>query len=273
MAERRWELVVRDARGRRRRGTVTWCEHAPASLDAPSPPAEFAILLLARQSEVRGAPPATAICVPGTPPIRAMGAAPAKHLPAKIADLTMPPQRMAEFGAGRIVMQAPGLIEPTDVFPLHSDRPRLDRLALALLEAAETESMAPYTVLIRRELHLPAGTDAFAALKAHLSPADPEQRPPPRAPAIARLGKALRQLQAGRAPDGSFDVLAADLRFLRLFDGRETWSPAALDRLLADVRAEPDTRSAQRRRPAHRRRAKVVPLRPGRAGDEPAEDA
>jgi len=273
MAERRWELAVRDPRGRRRRGTVTWCDSPPSSNAGAVPPAEFAIILLSRPVEVRRAPPATAICVPGTPPIRAVGTAAPLRLPAKIADLTMPPKRMAEFAAGRIVMHAPGLIGPADVFPPHSDRPRLDRLALALLEATEAEALAPYSALIRRELRLPVGTDAIAALGGRLSPADPEQRPPPRAPGVGRLGKALRQLQSGQAPDCSLDVMAADLRFLRLFDAREAWSPAALDRLLADVQSEPATRPASRARPTRARTAKIVPLRPARSGDDHAEDA
>jgi len=272
MTERRWEFTVHDARARKRRGTVAWHDRLPSPLRPPRPPHEFSIVLLTSPADVRSAPAATAVCVPGTPKIRAVGALAPQHLPAKVEELTMPPQRMAEYATGRIVMEATGLIEPADVFPAHSDHPRLDRLALALLEAAEAEALAPYTAVIRHELGLPPGTDPLIALEARISPVDPRQRPPTRAPGIVRLTKALRRLRAGQAPEVSLDVLTQDLRFLRLFeDGDRGLPPDALERLLGDVNAEPVRRRGRRPRGAGTQ--KIVPLRPTRADEQPGEDA
>jgi hypothetical protein len=249
---------------------VTWCDRPPRSVE-PRPPAEFAIVLLSTPSPIRTARAGTAICVPGAPRVRAVGALPPPRLPAHLGEFTLSRQRMAAFAAGCIVMEAPGVIEPGDVFPPDSDRPLLDRLAFALLEAADAEAAAPYTALIRRELHLPAGEDAAGALAGRLSPGDPRARPPARAPAVRRLRAAIRALQSGEVPSCSLETLAQDLRFLHLFTEEHAWPAAALDRLLADVLGDGEATGRLRQR--RKRRGKVVPLRSaGRSGGR-REDA
>lgn len=276
MTQRRWEFVVHDARARRRRGTVAWCDRLPSPLSTLRRPHEFSIVLLSSPANVRSAGRTTAICVPGTPKIHSVGTLAPQHLPAKVEELTMPPQRMAEYAAGRIVMEATSLIAPEAVFPPHSDHPRLDRLALALLESADAERLAPYTGLIRHELDLPPGTDPLIAVEARISPVDPRQRPPARAPGVIRLTKALRRLRAGQPPEPPLELLAEDLRFLRLFEEAERpLPPDALDRLLADVTNEPAPRRGRRPRTPRvdAGARKIVPLRPPRTGSEPGEDA
>ncbi len=236
MSERYWEFVVHDARGRRRRGTVTWCDALPSPLAPPSPPAEFAIVVLTSKSHIASAPDATAICIPGVPKIRPITDPAPQHLPARVESLTLPPHRMARYAAGRIVMPVSGLIEPADVFPPHNDHPRLDRLALALLEVADADALAPYTALIRHEFGLSRGADPLEALGTRLVPADPESRPPARAPGVLRLAKALRRMREGNAPETAFEQFTEDVRFLKLFDdGDQAWPRDALGRLLDDV--------------------------------------
>ena len=261
--DRRWSYSVHDARGRTHRGAVIFANALPADLRAPEPPQRFQIVLLASPSIVREAPERTAVCVPGVPRLHAVGHVPAPTLPRRIADLTLPPQRMAEYAAGRIVMAAEGLLAPADVFALHSDRPRLDRLALVLIEAAAAEAAAPYTAIIRHALKSPPGADALAALEARLTTADPAAKPPARAPAITRLKMTLRRLRDDRAPDVALDTLAEDLRFLMLFDSGETTLAAdGMSKLLSDVLDGTTARAA--RAPG---RAPIVPLR------RPREDA
>jgi hypothetical protein len=255
MAERRWSFVVQDARGRRHRGAVTWGAGVEAASARPEPPAEFHIGLLSQPADVTDAPLRTAICVPGVPRLRALRPGEDVILPRKIAELSLAPHKMAEYAAGSIVMAVDGLIEPEDVFVAHSEHPRLDRLALILIEAAAVEATAPYVAVIRHELALSPGADALAALGERLLPEDPEQRPPSRAPGVLRLARALRRLRDGRSPSDSLERITEDLRFLRVFDKD---APAlkgdALDRLLDDVRHEPEPKP--RRTPA-----KIVPLR------------
>lgn len=223
----------------------------------------FAIVLLAHPADVRDAPPRTAVCIPAAPWLRRLDAPPsAPALPARVDSLRLPHQTMQEYAAGRLVMLNPGLIDPVDVFPPHSDHPRLDRLALAILEGAEAEVIAPYTAIIRHELELPHGTDALIALEARVLPVDPARRPPQRAPAIIRLRRVLRALRAGEAPESTLEQTAEDLRFLRLFDADAgSMSHAALDHLLADVKA---ARPQRRRRPS--RDSVIVPIRPRDGG-------
>jgi hypothetical protein len=250
MAERRWSFVVQDARGRRHRGIVTWGNRLETSPAPPAPPAAFRISLLSQPAVVRDVPVRTAVCVPGVPRLRAIRPGEEVLLPRKVTDLALPPHKMAEYAAGSIVMAAEGVIGPDDVFPAHSEHPRLDRLALALIEASAAEATAPYVAIIRHELQLPPGGDALAALGERLAPPDPKARPPARAPGILRLARALRRLRDGRAPADSIEQLGQDLRFLRLFD--ESDAPLerdALESLLADV--------ANEQRPP----AKIVPLR------------
>jgi len=259
MTARTWPFAVHDARGARRRGTVSYTDTPPDTVPAPPPPHDFAIVLLSSADAFPDAPERTAICVPGVPRIRIVTALPVLRLPAHIEDLVLPPQRMASFAAGRIIIAAQPSIEPADVFPPHSDHPRLDRLALALLEIADAESLAPYIALARMELEVRGASDPLDALAARLLPEDPRERPPVRAPAVVRLARALHRLRAGKPPAVSIDQFAEDLRFLRLFEQR-AWPPEALGRLLGDVgvpakrtRATPKARAGT---------AKIVRLRP-----------
>ncbi len=276
MTDRRWDFVVHDARARRRRGSVNWRNGVPKRFAAPVSPDEFSIVVLTAFAEVGGVPAATAVCVPGATKIRTIGEPAEPKLPARIEDLTLAPHRIAEYAAGRIVTAPPDLIEPEDVFPAHSEHPRLDRLALALLRASDAETVAPYVAIIRRELALQPGTDALIALEARLSPADARSRPPARAPGIRRLSKALRALRDDRAPDSALDVMAEDLHFLRLFeDGDKVLSREALDRVLTDVLAVPETKRPRGRRTRIDPGAppNVVPFRPHAADADAGEDA
>jgi hypothetical protein len=248
MSERTWDFVVSDAHARRRRGIVTWRDALPAPLAAPPPPAEFAIVLLSRAGGVPlPVPIETAVCVPAVTKIHVMGAREGNALPARIENLTLPPQRMSEFAAGRIVMAAEGVITPEPVFPADADRPRLDLLALALIDVVSAEAMAPYRALIRHQFHLRPGADPLVALEARLSPADAQSRPPARAPGILRLARALRRMKQDLPPDGyDLDEMAEDLHFLSMFDDdAKVFSRRALDRLLGDVLDAPPPRRTQ----------------------------
>ena len=108
----------------------------------------------------------------------------------------------------------------------------------------QAEVVAAYVGLLRHELHLPRGADALLDLELRLTPADARQRPPARAPGIARLARALKRLRAHKPPAVSLEVFAEDLRFLRAFDDDPAaWSSEALDDLLANVIASPAART------------------------------
>jgi hypothetical protein len=154
-----------------------------------------------------------------------------------------------------VLTAARNIVTPSDVFPAHSDRPRLDVLALAIVAAEVAEIMAPYTALIRRELSLPARANALDGLDERLVPK--AGGAPARAPALVRLRAASRRLHAGAEPTQGVEQFADDLRFLALFDDAPM-PAAALDRLLADVRAD-----AAANQKASRRRA-PIPFRPQR---------
>ena len=97
--------------------------------------------------------------------------------------------------------------------------------------------------MLRHELELPRGSDALLELEMRLAPADVRERPPGRAPGIARLAKALKQLRAGKTPIESLDEFRDDLRFLRIFDdSTRGWSSEAIDDLLANVISAPEPR-------------------------------
>jgi hypothetical protein len=256
MPERRWSFLVQDARGRRHRGVVTWGDDVGAARAAPEPPQEFHVAMLAHPGNVHDVQERTAVCVPGVPRLRALRPGSDVVLARRIADLTLPPHKMAEFASGRIVMAVEGAVDVEDVFPAHGDRPRLDRLALTLVEAAAAEATAPYLAVIRHELGLRPASDALAALGERLAPSDERQRPPARAPGVLRLARALRRLRDGQSPQDSLEQVTEDLRFLRLFDvGEAPLNPDALERLLQDVRE------------GSRMPAKIVPLRPRRDGE------
>jgi hypothetical protein len=277
MSERRWDFVVQDARARRRRGTVAWCDTLPSTLAPPSPPAEFAIFVLASRARIADAPERVAICSPGAAKIRPLADPPPQHLPATVEALTLPPYRMAALAAGRIVTAVKGLIEPGEVFARGSDHPRLDLLALALLDAADADERAPYIALLRRAFGVPPGADPLEELGKRLVPDDPSQRPPARAPGVLRLAKALRRLRAGQPPEQTLEQYRDDLEFLKLFDESETWSPGALERLIDDVMGEPAPRPAKKRPSRHAKPAKappnIVPLRRRPDDAPPAGDA
>jgi hypothetical protein len=253
MSERRWSFVVQDARARRHRGIVTW--GADARTTPPDPPAEFRIGLLTHPAEVGDVPMRVAVCVPGVPRLRAIRPGEDVTLPRKIADLTLPPHKMAEYAAGSIVMASEGLVAPDDVFPAHAEHPRLDRLALALIEVAAAEATAPYIAVIRHELELHSAADALAALGERLAPPEPSERPPARAPGVLRLARALRRLRDGAAPADSLEQITEDLRFLKLFDtGDSVLQQDALEHLLDDVKQQPPARGQTEP-------GKIVPLR------------
>jgi hypothetical protein len=214
------------------------------------------VALLAHPADVRAVPERTAVCVPGIPRLRALRPGSDVSLPRRIADLTLPPHKMAEFASGRIVMGIEGALDVDDVFAAHADRPRLDRLALTLIEAAAAEATAPYLAVIRHELGLSPASDALAALGERLAPSDEGARPPARAPGVLRLARGLRRLRDGQSPEDSLEQITDDLRFLRLFEAGETALQSdALERLLEDVREGP------------RAPSKIVPLRPRRDGE------
>jgi hypothetical protein len=101
-----------------------------------------------------------------------------------------------------------------------------------------------YIALIRRELMLDIGADAIAELQARLSPGDKSEKPPARAPAIARLKQALKHLEQRVAPDEPLDSFASDLQFLQLFSADEPiLTPDAAERLLSDIRGDPPSPS------------------------------
>lgn len=236
MTEAHWTFSVRDQHGRTRRGRVVYTDHAEAPLPIAGGSTEFVIVLLAAAEKVGEAPHGTAVCVPKPAKVHALADSDANKLPSQLQDLTFRPHRMASYAEGRIVMSPESTIQPADVFPAHSEHPRLDRLALALLETADADVLAPYTALIRYELRLPSGSDALAELAARLTTGDPKSSPPARAPGVMRLAKALRRLRQALPPEIALEEMSEDLRFLRLFeDDKEGWSKDALDRLLSDV--------------------------------------
>ena len=129
----------------------------------------------------------------------------------------------------------------------------------------EPELIAAYVGVLRHELKLPRGADALLELEVRLAPTDPNQRPPARAPGIARLAKALKRLRARKTPADSLDQFQQDLRFLRVFEDDTTaWSSAAIDDLLANVITMPTPRARSARMNADDgdTPAPVVPFRP-----------
>jgi hypothetical protein len=100
----------------------------------------------------------------------------------------------------------------------------------------EIEAIASYKALIRLELKLAPGSDVLQELALRLAPEDPQERPPARAPGIARLAAAAQALRNGAVPDVDFERFAEDLRFLRAFE-RDSLPGDALEALLSDVRA------------------------------------
>ena len=108
----------------------------------------------------------------------------------------------------------------------------------------EPDLIAAYVGVLRHQLELPRGADALLELELRLASNDPKQRPPARAPGIARLARALKRLRQHKTPADSLDQFADDLRFLRVFEeGIGGWSADAVDDLLANVIALPKPRA------------------------------
>lgn len=259
MKEHRWTFWVRDERGKRHRGIVSYGNEVPAG--PPEPPAEFRIALLAAPASVDHAPGATAICVPKLAKTGAV--VDAADAPLGVAEEIaalkrgrLPRAQHAQYEAGRVVLPA-GQIDSAKVFRRGRETVDLEHLALVLVDQAHAEAIAPYIAVIRHELQLKSGGNAILALEARLAPADARERPPARAPGIVRLKGALRRLKAGTLPAISLETLTDDLRFLRLFEREDhVLRRDALDRLLGDVMATaPQSQSP-------RPRASIVPLRP-----------
>ena len=139
----------------------------------------------------------------------------------------------------------------------------------------EPELIAAYVGVLRHELALRRGADALLELEVRLTPSNPLQRPPARAPGIARLAKALKRLRARKTPADSLDQFQQDLRFLRVFeDDTSAWSTTAIDDLLANVITMPALRARATPTDAEavEAPAPVVPFRP-RTPHEPRSDA
>ncbi len=239
MIEAKWTMAFRDASGRRRRGIVTVADQ-PALLDRGVEPApDFVIQLLNAPHSVADAPPATAICVPALSSLRDIREPGMQLPPSALSEFSLPPHRMEAYANGRIVTAVENLVEAHDVFPEDSDRPDFRRLAVALIDAADAEAIAPYVALVRHSLGLAPRANALDELGLRLAPEDPKERPSARAPGIARLAKALRMLRQRAVPGGSLEQFAEDLQFLRMFSRDDPWPAEALDALLTNVRALP----------------------------------
>jgi hypothetical protein len=211
---------------------------------------------------VERAPGATAICVPKLTKMRAIldAASPPPGAAAELAALkrgVLPAAHHAQYEAGHVVLPS-GEIDARSVFPRGRPNVEFERLALVLVDQAHAEAMAPYTAVLRHELGLESGGNPLLALETRLTPADPSERPPARAPGIARLRTALRRMKSGTLPDISLETLTEDLRFLRLFEREEhVLRRDAIDRLLADVMDDAPMPPVKRAQPA-----RIVPLRP-----------
>src|SRR5690348_7024192 len=100
----------------------------------------------------------------------------------------------------------------------------------------DDDDVAPYVELIRSELALEGDSDVLAELATRLTPANAADRPPAKAPAVVRLGRALWRMRRHHAPAESLDEFTRDLRVLKLFDPNDAWSTEALNRLMTDVK-------------------------------------
>jgi hypothetical protein len=117
------------------------------------------------------------------------------------------------------------------------------------MTAAGDDEIAAYIELIRSELGLAPDSDAIAEVAARLMPADAADRPPAKAPAVIRLGRALWSMRRRRAPAVTLDEFTRDLRVLKLFDLNDVWSAEALDRLMTDVQPKTKRRRRSAKKP------------------------
>ena len=246
-----WLLKLRDSNQRRREGSVFYSDDPTLVSAGVIGHEDFVISLLSSPAgDVGEAPPATAICVPTKSRMRGIRETQRGQFPEDIASFTLPPHRMEAYANGRIVTAIDGLIAPADAFPIDGDRPDFELIALALLSAADAEAIAPYIALIRVSLNVAPGGDPLDALGLRLAPEDVQERPPARAPGIARLAKALRLLRQRAAPESPIEEFDADLGFLRTFSKDEPWRADALESLLSNVRAMPAPKARAAKTPA-----------------------
>jgi hypothetical protein len=242
----RWPIRARDRHGRLHRGIAVFTSRT--SVAAPEPPAEFQVVLLAAAQPPRRIPEATAFCMPAFTKDAALAGPSSAPTLAQLKRGELPPTIRAQFAAGRII-HAGGELLASVAFPHGADTFDLERLALMLVEQRQSEALAPYLAILRRELRLSPGVDAPLALRVRLDPADADERPPARAPAIMRLRRLQKALDAGRTPLITLEQLTEDLRFLMLFERQEhVLRRDALDRLLGDVLQAPTKRTATRAR-------------------------
>src|SRR4051794_37604831 len=134
MTEAQWAFSVRDRHDRTRRGRVVYSDRVDAASVGAGGFAEFLILILDAPAEVSDIAEATAVCTPRPQRLHALRDADANKLPSRLQDLTFRPHRMSEYAEGHIALPHGAQIDPSDIFPVHSEHPRLDRLALTLLE-------------------------------------------------------------------------------------------------------------------------------------------
>jgi len=248
VTEQSWPLSVREPNGRTRRGVVAYARSPHAEPEAGAA-AEFRIVLLTRAARPKLPADATALCVPAGPARVFAGFTP----PSRLSSLRLSEEQMAAYRGGSIIAAMPIEVAPADVFRAGCERPDLQRLASALIAALDAELVAAYVGTLRHALGLESGADPLDELAVRLSPPEAPERPPRRAPGIARLHRALERLRRHEAPGVSIDQFAEDLRLLRMFARDDAWPRDAMQRLLTDV--QPRARAGVRIRAG-----RVVPI-------------
>jgi hypothetical protein len=234
VGEQSWRLSVRDEHGKTRRGVVLRAGSA-AHLPPLDPSREFRIVLLTRSRRVATPSDATALCVPEGGASPSLDDAP----PARLSSMRLSDEQMAAYRAGSIVTAMPIGARAADVFATRSHKPDFKLLAQAIVDAVDSETVAAYVGTARHVLGLRPRDDALEDLAARLSPPDASQRPPKRAPGIARLHRALDDLRRHVVPRVALEQFVEDLRLLRLFGRDDPWPRGAMERLLADVQPAP----------------------------------
>jgi len=250
-----WPMTVRDAHRHTHRGEVVFASSRATSTVRKG--CSFCIVLLPRPADVAVDDGCVACCVPAAA-VRvrtAVSSSPG-------APLSLSAEASRAYRGGRIVTGGSVVADTADIFPSRGGQPRLRALARALVDAHESEGVATYAAIIRHELRLAPGADALAALRLRLRPARAADRPSPRAPAVRRLTRVLRDLAAHRVPEASLEQLADDCRFLGLFEATG-WTPDAAARLLADIGGTARLAGRGRAEPAARA-LRVVPRGAGR---------
>lgn len=229
MGEHSWRLSVRDERGKTRRGVVLLADSVShlSPLDASD---EFRIVLLMRPRRLATPLDASALCVPATsvPGIDDAGTA-------RLSGLRFDEEQMRAYRDGSLITAMPIDARTAEIFPVGGHTPDLARLARALIEAVDAETVAAYIGTARHMLGLRPRDDALTELAVRLSPPDPSERPSKRAPGIARLHRALADLREHAVPAVSLGRFVEDLRLLRMFAPDDPWPRDAMRRLLADV--------------------------------------